>query len=274
LYYCLTISYEHNVLTLYSFLSIREGDFHAACKAHFKSIRKSHPDFGSTKNRGIIDKFAPNKVAACKALCWNRNPEHCQWITVFGCGTSLYLLRTKEVTELTWTQVVLGKEKYIEGLIGRRTVRIITMFDKTHECNLQSPTARRDLRGSNHDAVEDIKNPNCFVKAFHQLRTMCPPDATCVFTLKCSKKHQETRNKAALGKFYFDDRTSRALGENSILGLLEKMSGVCGFENPADGKPTFNGCRHLVIMRMASNGVTASESITAAHHKSLDVHTV
>jgi hypothetical protein len=243
------------------------------CKAHFKSIRKSRPDFGSTKNRGIIDEFAPENVAGCKALCWNKNPEHCQWITAFGCGTSLYL-RTKEVTELTWTQVVLGKEKYIKGLIGRRTVHIITMFDKTHECNLQNPTARRDLRGSNHDAVEDIKHLNCLVKAFHQLRTLCPPDATRVFTLKCSKKHKETSNKAELGKFYFDNRTSRALGENSIHGFLEKMSDVCGFENPADGKPTFYGCCRLGIIRMASNGVTASESMTAARPKSLDVHTV
>jgi hypothetical protein len=198
------------------------------CKAHFKSIRKSRPDFGSTKNRGIIDEFASEKVADCKSICWNKNPEHCQWITAFGCGTSLYL-RTKEVTELTWNQVVLGKEKYIEGLIGLRTVCIITMFDKKHECSLQNPTARRDLRGSNHDAVEDIKNPNFFVKAFHQLRMMCPPDATRVFTLKCSKKHQETRNKSALGKLYVDDRTSRALGENSIRGILEKLSDICGF---------------------------------------------
>jgi hypothetical protein len=112
------------------------------------------------------------------------------------------------------------------------------------------------------------------VKAFHQLRTLCPPDATRVFTLKCSKKHQDTRNKAALGKFYFDDRSSRALGENSIRGFLEKLSDVCGFENLADGKPAFYGCRRLGIIRMASNGVTASVSMIAARHKSLDVHTV
>jgi hypothetical protein len=148
------------------------------------------------------------------------------------------------------------------------------MFDKTHECSLQNPTARRDLRGSNHEAVEDIKNLNCFVKAFHQLRMMCPPGATRVFTLNCSKKHREIRNKAALVKFYVDEQTSRALGENSIRGFLEKLSDICGFENPADGKPTFYGCHHLGIIRMASNGVTASESMTASRHKILDVHTV
>jgi hypothetical protein len=52
------------------------------------------------------------------------------------------------------------------------------------------------------------------------------------------------------------------------------VSDVGGFENPADGKPTFYGCRRLGIIRMASNVVTASESKTAARHKSLDVHTV
>jgi hypothetical protein len=112
------------------------------------------------------------------------------------------------------------------------------------------------------------------VKAFHRLCIICPPDATHVCNLKCSKKHQETRKEAALGKFYFYDRISRAVGEKSIRGFLEKMSDICGFENPADGKPTFYGCRHLDIIRMTSNGVTTSESMTSTHHRSLDVHTV
>jgi hypothetical protein len=73
-------------------------------------------------------------------------------MVAFGCDTSLYLC-TKEVTELTCCQVILGKEKYIAGLIGRRTVWIVSVFDKMHSISLHNPTSRRDLRVSSHDAV-------------------------------------------------------------------------------------------------------------------------
>jgi hypothetical protein len=105
---------------------------------------------------------------------WNSIPEHCQWIVAFGLATFLYL-GTEEVAKLTWSQVVFGTEKHIVGLIGRRTVHITNIFDKTHKMSLQNPTARRDLRETKHDAVEDINNPNCFVKAIHELRGNCSP---------------------------------------------------------------------------------------------------
>jgi hypothetical protein len=55
---------------------------------------------------------------------------------------------------------------------------------------------------------------------------------------------------------------------------MDNLSALCRFENPQDGRPTFYGCRRLGIQRMASKGVAASESMSAARHKSLDVHAV
>jgi hypothetical protein len=124
-------------------LSLTDCNFHAVCKAHFDKIIEQRPTFGYSSNRGIIDEFAPEKVAACKDIAWHSIPEHCQWIVDLGLATSLYL-RTEEVAKLTWSQVVLGTEKHIFGLIGRRTVHITNIFDKTHKLSLQNPTARRD----------------------------------------------------------------------------------------------------------------------------------
>jgi hypothetical protein len=139
----------------------------------------------------VIDELVPEMVAAFKDLLWHSIPEHCQWIVAFGLASSLYL-RTEEVANIAWYQVVLGTEKQIDGLIGRRTVNTSNIFDKTHKLSLQNPTARRDIRNSKHDAVEDINNPNLFVKEIHQLRYNCIPLHKRVFTLKTRK--QERKN--------------------------------------------------------------------------------
>jgi hypothetical protein len=59
-----------------------------------------------------------------------------------------------------------------------------------------------------------------------------------------------------------------------VSAFLDKLSERCGFENPGDGRPTFYGCHHLGITRMAAKSVTASESMGAARHKSMDVNAV
>jgi hypothetical protein len=170
-------------------LSLIEGDFQAVCKAHFKKIREQRPSFGSSSNRGIIDEFAPEKVAACKDILWHSIPEHCQWIVSFGLATSLYL-RTEELAKLTWSQVVLGNEKHIFGLIDGRTVHITNIFNKTHKLTQQNPTAQRYLRETKHDAVEDINNPNCFVKAIQERLCNSSTLQKRVFTLKTCKKEK------------------------------------------------------------------------------------
>jgi hypothetical protein len=132
--YCRAI-YSRLFLALLFILSLKEGDFHAFCNAHFNKIREQRPTVGYNSNRGIIDEFAPEKVAACKDILWHSIPEHYQWIVDFGLATSLYL-RTEEVAKLTWSQVVLGTENHIVGLIGGCTVHITNIFDKTHKLSL------------------------------------------------------------------------------------------------------------------------------------------
>jgi hypothetical protein len=77
-----------------------------------------------------------------------------------------------------------------------------------------------------------------------------------------------------LKSYYFDPRSSRAIGIKLVSTFLDELSERCGFENPGDVRPTFYGRRLLGITHMAENGVTASESMGAARHKSLDVHAV
>jgi hypothetical protein len=151
-----------------------------------------------------------------------------------------------------------GIKKHIIGLIGRRTVHIANIFNKTHRLSLQNPTPRLNLRETKHDAVEDINNPNCFVKAIHELRGNCSPLQKRVFTLKTCKKEKNRLHSQGLKSYYFDPRSSRALETKSVSAFLDELSEKCGFGNPGDGRPTFYGCRRLGITRMTEKGVTAS----------------
>jgi hypothetical protein len=45
----------------------------------------------------------------------------------------------------------------------------VDCFDKSHGISLLNPTARRDVSGNNHDAVENANNPNFFVSVMYKL---------------------------------------------------------------------------------------------------------
>jgi hypothetical protein len=176
---------------------------------------------------GRIARSIPGWTSSQKRIL-HSIPEHCQWIVDFGLATSLYL-RTEEVAKLTWSQVVLGTKKHIVGLIGRRTFHITNIFDKTHKLSLQNPTAQRDLRETKYDAVEDINNPNCFVKAIHELHGNCSPLQKRFFTLKTRKKEKNRLHAQGLKSYYFDPRSSRAIGIKSVSAFLDELSEICVF---------------------------------------------
>jgi hypothetical protein len=92
--------------------------------------------------------------------------------------------------------------------------------------------------------------------------------------LKTCKKEKNRLHAQGLKSYYFDPRSSRAIGTKSVSAFFDELSEKCGFENPGNGRPTFYGCHRLGITRMAAKSVTASQSMGAACHKSLDVHAV
>jgi hypothetical protein len=182
---------------------------------------------------------------------WHSIIGYCQWIVAFGLATSLYL-RTDSVAKLNLYQVVLGTEKHIVSLIGRRTVHVSNIFDKTHKLSLQNTTAQRDIRKRKYDAVEDINNPHFFVKAIHHLRYNCSPLHKRVFTLKNSNQEMKNLHEQGLKLFYFDALSSREIDMKSIHYFLDELSDRYGFKNPGDGKPTFYRSNQFIPFLMNS----------------------
>jgi hypothetical protein len=157
--YCSILIYVSHLVTLVIVYIMTEGNFHAVCKRHFHDLQNYRPAFSSISNHALIDEEAPRKVAQCSKLMWQLNMDHCQWLVACIIGDHIFLF-TEEYMNLTWPQVIFGVEKQIKSLLGKHMVRIVDIFDKSHGLSLVNHSAHRDIRGSYHDAVEDLNNHN------------------------------------------------------------------------------------------------------------------
>jgi hypothetical protein len=211
---------------------ITAGGLQAKAKLQFVEIAAVCPDFGTKPNQARLAPDTHKRIALCKELRPFEDLHDCQIVSGFGFTSQLGFRDRKELDYALWKEIECTFE--VGGPYdGLRKIIWHPGWDKSNQLYLE----RTPTRSSNTErvfyAVEDPDNPQCGVRATHQLRRGSPPGQ---IRLLCREAKKTLTAEYKRNGVPYRTNPKRLMGVNSTTKFTVELCEHSGIEKPKHGK--------------------------------------
>jgi hypothetical protein len=198
----------------------------------FVEIAAVRPDFGTKPNQARLAQFTHERITVCKEQHPFKDLHDFHIVYGFGFTSQLGFRGSKELAYALWEEIECTFE--VGGPFdGLRKIIWHPGWDKSNQLSIERTTTRSSNTERVFDAVEDPGNPQCGVRATHQLRRWSPPGKNRVF---CRETEKTLISEYKRNGVPYWTNPKRPMGIISITKFTAEICNCAGIEKPKHGK--------------------------------------